>query len=236
MGLYMNADRHPSVYINETSLDGKNQDLYKRDFLTEWKEEQHSKFLQHRAVLENVLRQQRRLQAIQYQMIDEQSNNRKQHDKRTEEIVEEMNRFFNKMTMENIRMQAEFQKAMETQWFPIWQAAEELKDRLDKLEQLNGELANRMERQVEVQRRLAEKAIDYESSQKEVLHRLDNQEGLIDKVMRRLDHLRSILFERTHYLAEKIEAGSSSPARQLGRGSERSLTIYKNGDTREDTE
>jgi hypothetical protein len=36
---------------------------------------------------------------------------------------------------------------------------------------------------------------------------LDKQEALTEKIYRQLNHIRSILFERTNYLAEKMDEG-----------------------------
>jgi hypothetical protein len=36
---------------------------------------------------------------------------------------------------------------------------------------------------------------------------LENQEALTEKLMRKVDNFRSILYERTHFLADKIEEG-----------------------------
>ncbi|BAQ11936.1 hypothetical protein OXB_3467 [Bacillus sp. OxB-1] len=235
MGLYMNTDHHSAIYRNSERMDGLNQDSFKKDFLTDWKEEQQSIFRQQRSALENVLRQQRRMQAIQHQLMEEQSFAKRQHEEQDEAIREDMLRLFNKIKLEHIRLQAEFQQSIEQQWFPIWKSMEEMKGRLNHLEQLNKDLVNRLGEQTEAQHRMVEWKADYENAQQEVMQRLDNQEGLIDKIMRRLDHLRSIFFERTHFLAEKIEAGSPS-SKQLAQGSERSLTLYKKNDTQEDQE
>lgn len=43
--------------------------------------------------------------------------------------------------------------------------------------------------------------------QDEVLNRLEHQEALTEKITRQIEYFRSILFERTNYLAEKIESG-----------------------------
>lgn len=234
MGVYMNSDQNPDIFTNDSSLSGKNQDMYKKDFLADWREEQHSRFLQHHSALENVLRQQKRLQSIQYRMMEDQLADREYQEQRSEEVKDEVINLFHEVTMQNVQLQADYQRAMEAQWQPIWQAAEELKHRLDSLEQVNEELANRLEKQVNTQEQMAEQAARYEETQKDVLLRLDNQEGLIDKIARKLDHLRSVLFERTHFLAEKIEAGTLVRSKQIVQGSERSLTLYKKNDSQED--
>ncbi|RHW38281.1 hypothetical protein D1B33_05175 [Lysinibacillus yapensis] len=52
---------------------------------------------------------------------------------------------------------------------------------------------------------IAEKISGLEETQKDADHRADVQEGMIEKVRLQVDHLRSILFERSNFLEEKIE-------------------------------
>lgn len=72
------------------------------------------------------------------------------------------------------------------------------------------ELALKMEQQIELQEQLANQISKQENFQNEVLNRLENQEALTEKMIRKIDNFRSILYERTHYLAEKIEDGYNS--------------------------
>ena len=44
-----------------------------------------------------------------------------------------------------------------------------------------------------------------EETQNKLANRVESQEGLMEKVLRQIDHLRSILYERTNFLDEKIE-------------------------------
>jgi len=51
--------------------------------------------------------------------------------------------------------------------------------------------------------------VNIETKQEEfqtgVLNRLDTQEALTEKISRQLNHIRSIIFERTDYIATKLE-------------------------------
>ena len=47
----------------------------------------------------------------------------------------------------------------------------------------------------------------HEEHQVDVLKQLDKQEALTEKISRQLNHIRSIIFERTNYLATKLEDG-----------------------------
>ncbi|MDF2789330.1 MAG: hypothetical protein K0S80_2428 [Neobacillus sp.] len=83
--------------------------------------------------------------------------------------------------------------------------------------------------QEELQKQLSEKISKQEDFQTGVLTRLDQQEALTEKISRQLNHIRSILFERTNYLAEKIDEGykiTSSYVYNLMTGSDQPITFY----------
>jgi chromosome segregation ATPase len=69
----------------------------------------------------------------------------------------------------------------------------------------------------------------HEVGTKEVLVRLDQQEALVQRMLRQMNDFRSILFERTNHLVEKIESGyelTSSYIYKLMTGSDQPLTFY----------
>jgi hypothetical protein len=83
--------------------------------------------------------------------------------------------------------------------------------------------------QEELQKQLSEKFNQQEEFQSGVLTRLDQQEALTEKIFRQINHIRSILFERTNYLAEKIDEGykiTSSYVYNLMTGSDQPVTFY----------
>lgn len=80
-----------------------------------------------------------------------------------------------------------------------------------------------------LQKQLSEKISKQEEFQTGVLNRLDQQEALTEKIFRQINHIRSILFERTNYLAEKIDEGykiTSSYVYNLMTGSDQPITFY----------
>jgi hypothetical protein len=83
--------------------------------------------------------------------------------------------------------------------------------------------------QEELQKQLAEKFSKQEEFQTGVLNRLDQQEALTEKIFRQVNHIRSILFERTNYLAEKMDEGykiTSSYVYNLMTGSDQPISFY----------
>ena len=74
----------------------------------------------------------------------------------------------------------------------------------------NEELALKVEQQIEFQRDMVKQLSKQESFQEDFVNRLENQEALMEKLSRKIDDFRSILYERTHFLADKIEEGYNS--------------------------
>lgn len=68
-------------------------------------------------------------------------------------------------------------------------------------------LSEKMEQQIVLQKELAEKLLKQEGFQQEVIQRLENQEALAEKILRKVDHFRSILYERTNFINDKIGKG-----------------------------
>lgn len=83
-------------------------------------------------------------------------------------------------------------------------------DSLERYKSKNGELISKMDQQIELQQKMATEIAKQESLQHSVVNRLENQEALAEKMLRQMENLRSILYERTNYLAEKIEKGYAS--------------------------
>lgn len=63
----------------------------------------------------------------------------------------------------------------------------------------------KMDQQLELQNKIQLEISKQAESQREVSKRLENQEALTEKLLRQMDYLRSLVYERTNYLTEKIE-------------------------------
>lgn len=81
---------------------------------------------------------------------------------------------------------------------------------LERYEGKNEELVMKMDQQVALQQQITAQIDEQEKNQHEIVNRLENQEALSEKMLRQIDNFRSILYERTNYLAEKIEKGYNS--------------------------
>jgi hypothetical protein len=135
-----------------------------------------------------------------------------------------------KKALSELGVQTQIQEETQfTQWNHVGEQLNDLRNRLDRHEDTNHQLVLKMNQQLELQKEVAEKITKQKEFQGEVLERLDNQEALMDKISRQINHIRSILFERTNYLATKIDDGyklTSSYVYNLMTGSEKPLTFF----------
>jgi hypothetical protein len=147
------------------------------------------------------------------------------------ELIHEQNRTNAalKKALSELGLQSQHQEEIQSnQWHNVAEQLIDLKTRLERYEEANHQLVLQMNEQFEIQKDIAEKMTKQEEFQGGVLQRLDTQEALMDKISRQINHIRSILFERTNYLAAKIDDGykiTSSYVYKLMTGTDQPLTF-----------
>ncbi|MET0786738.1 MAG: hypothetical protein ABWY25_08545, partial [Paenisporosarcina sp.] len=97
----------------------------------------------------------------------------------------------------------------------VTQANQEVLLKLMQAEEANTQLQIKVDAQVNLQNQLVQQLAKQEEIQIEMGNRLENQEAFMEKIMRQIDYFRSVLFERTNYLAEKIDAGYTTFTQML---------------------
>jgi len=104
----------------------------------------------------------------------------------------------------------------------------EIAGKEENFEAVNEALVKTINEQLTTQEKLTDQLIEQKEIQKDTSSRLDNQEALMGKVIRQLDYLRSTVFERTHFLAGKIEESydlTSSYIYKLIRNSNKPISL-----------
>ena len=117
------------------------------------------------------------------------------------------------------------------QWDKVTAQLNELNTSNQKHKEYEELIIDLLKTQEELQKQLTEKFNNQEEFQTGVLTRLDQQEALTEKIFRQINHIRSVLFERTNYLAEKIDEGykiTSSYVYNLMTGSDQPITFLFN--------
>ena len=112
-------------------------------------------------------------------------------------------------------------------------------ERLVKHELQNEELTQKFGQQLDFQKQVVNQIYDQQKKNEEIINRMEIQEALLEKVVRQIDYFRSILYERSYYLAGKIENGytqTTSYITKLMTAPNHSITQFKiNGKQKEDS-
>lgn len=238
MGLFINNEKHPDVYKNNGQVLESNQRFYKTNSQAEMLEEQlrMNETLQRSFnELKDTVEIQATKQANQWKnfgnRLYELKKGNLQH-KNTENLVMEALKKLDEkntqlqVTMENERLG---KQQVIDQINYLSHSNQEFVEQLDKLVLATDLLDIKVDEQLDLQKQIAQQMLKQDDTHQEVLKRLDNQEALTEKILRQVDHFRSILFERTNYLAEKIEKGyhlTSSYFTNLVTSSDKPKTHY----------
>ncbi|KAA0964958.1 hypothetical protein FQ087_01125 [Sporosarcina sp. ANT_H38] len=218
MGLFINKNGHPDVFKNNADILGWNQEHYKIDPVAEWMKEQRE--MTHAVgdqfnIMETLLKQQKNAQSNQLKSIHNRLNEIKESDFRHEkfgnDVMESLKKVEtkNKLLQRTLMHEQIINRELIGKVNEVSQSNEEIVNRMETLTSADEEIMVKMNEQLDYQKLLSEQILEQKDVQNDMLSRLDNQEGLLGKVIRQLDYLRSVLFERTNFLSEKIEGGYS---------------------------
>ncbi|WP_121616080.1 hypothetical protein [Virgibacillus halodenitrificans] len=215
MGLYINH-RHGDIYKNNEGIQAPNQEVFIKNHVAEMIEEQQrvnkslsTSFYE----LKNLYEQQSNKQTHQWKDITTQLNQLKQlndtHDKLENDVIKVLQKLEgNQLSIQKLIEENYLSKeTYDQQLNEITSGYQDIADKLERHREVNEKLTSKVEQQTEWQKEIGEKVKEHEVSQEKVLERMENQEAITEKITRQMDHFRSILFERTNYLAEKVEEG-----------------------------
>jgi hypothetical protein len=238
MGLFINNNEHPEVFKNRAKITEPNQVISRQDYLSEFINEQQkvNKLLnQAFAELRIQTLKQEEVQSSQRNHFDHQLNDLRSRNLEHKEFEKQILVFFQKINEKNINLEASLEKEALLKHEIIHKVSQlsdhylEITDRMEKNEETHQQLTIKINEQLDLQKEVAEKMAKQEDFQGGMLKRLDRQEALLDKLSRQLNHIRSIIFERTNYLAAKIDDGykiTSSYVYKLMTGSEEPLNFF----------
>lgn len=216
MGLFINSNEHQNVYKNTKSIDEPNQLTLKRDYLKEILEEQQRVNSSLRKSYNEIklCSQERELQlANQWNDVSRKLKELNINNLQHKDFESKMINLIKALDEKNVNLQVTLEKeslikqAIFDHMNLQGMATQEIAVRMEKYEVGNDNLTLQMKQQIELHKKIADKLTAQEDFQTGVLTRLDKQEALTEKIARQLNHIRSILFERTNYLAEKVEEG-----------------------------
>lgn len=216
MGLYINNDKDGTIYKNEGPIMEPNQSYFKRDHFEELVKGQLdvNESLNHSIFgLKSLYEKQENAQVNKWKEVGNRLNELKainlQHELGQNYVVERLKG----LESENKKVQGilETDRLSEQELMKkmngLSQLNQKIVDQLEVYYAENAEVISRVDEQYEMQKQMADHASKQEDKQEEVLNRLENQEALTEKITRQIEYFRTILFERTNFLAEKIENG-----------------------------
>ena len=216
MGLFINHDHHPNVYKNQENVHATNQAFVKYNSLTGLLNEQQKanrELMRSLAELESRYEQQEIAQNGQWKLLKYQIKDLKvNHFHRVEfenQLVQRLETLDKKNShlQEIVERENPVTKPILEEINSLNNSNREMADRLKENEACNQGLSAQLNEQMNLQKEITEKLSIHEERQVDVLKRLDKQEALTEKISRQLNHIRSIIFERTNYLAMKLEDG-----------------------------
>jgi len=211
MGLYINHNNHEGIFENKERLSAPNQGFFIRNHVEEMIQAQQKVNATMGKAMDNLnLYQKQQEGKQQAYFIDMQHHLQEllKMNSRQEQVeghvmkqlldLEERNE-----KLSNILIDSGYREKEKIEQMYVSQ--QELLGQLQGYESEVQRLIGKIDEQRELHQQLAEKVNKQEGSQAKVLDRLENQEALTEKLLRQFDHFRSALFERTTFLAEKIE-------------------------------
>jgi len=228
MGLYINQNDHQQIYKNNKKIKGVNQSYYKRDYLTELlKEQQKRNHILHQSIsaIKTLNQQQQSIQVERFEnlvnqlyKIEQKNNQNEQNYYKMINQLEQLERE-NKKVQQLIQHDQSFEKEIKNEIQSLSTTHQKI---LNQLETNYNAFEEKINEQQNDQKKISTQLNKQAENQQKLTNRLDNNEALLEKVMRQIEFIRSSLFERTSFLAEKIENGyfiTSSYLTQLITGS-----------------
>ncbi|MFC4558401.1 hypothetical protein ACFO3D_09270 [Virgibacillus kekensis] len=238
MGLFINDNDHPDVYGNSGDIAEPNQEYFKYDYFGEMIEEQKKINRE----LANSFREMKSLnvqhnltQSKNWKDVRDQLNELKVSNIEHAEFERQAMEWLATLDRNNRKLQGilehgdTMKQGIIEQVKNLEQSNAKITDQLANYETTSQDLAMKINELTEASKEMSEQISRQGDNQDNVMNRLENQEALMEKTLRQIDHFRSILFERTNHIAEKIESSydmTSSYVYKLITGSEQPVSMY----------
>lgn len=216
MGLFIN--KNLNLFEGTRPSEETNQVTYRSDSLSELMAEQKRTLEtmknQYKAI-EKQVGKQNRIQTDRWTVakmrIEEVLENQEQQYQFEQEAIASIERLGrkNEELQEILDKKKSLNEELVSQIEILTRSNEQIVERLDKFDMDQEVILTKMDEQLEMQNQFATSLHEQQTVQTEIVDRLENQEGLMDKILRQLDYFRSVLFERTHFISEKIDKSIS---------------------------
>lgn len=238
MGLFINNSDHPNVFKNNGKILEPNQDYFHKDNFSEMINEQkeiNQTLSNAFSELKTFYHQNQQANASKWKNIGDQlqalRNREREHETFERQAMEWLARLDrnNQQLQHIIEHENTMKKDVAGKVESLNASSQKIVERLTAYETFNDELSRQMKELGDLNRQVSEHVTKQDHVQENVLDRMESQGALLEKVHRQISEFRSILFERSSYLAEKIEDSynlTSSYFFKLVSGSDQPLTWY----------
>ncbi|MDC3417140.1 hypothetical protein [Aquibacillus salsiterrae] len=214
MGLFINNDDHPDVYKNNGQLEDNNQQQFRLNYYSEMIKEHkelnnslsksfqrlNSHYQQHQ------INEQNQWQAMEEQLQKLANNQQKDKAFQQDALVR-----FNELTEQQKNLQHNLAASENTKSTILQELGQlhetnnQMLHQLESVESKSEEQLAMINQLIDTNQQLTKQLEQQSKTNERIDERLDNQEALMEKALRQLEHFRSIIFERSSDLAEKIE-------------------------------
>lgn len=233
----MNTQTHPNLFKNNNQIEEPNQSYYKSDYVKELLAEQEERNNSFQKAMRDIRRsfqshwllEEKRWGEVSEELktLKEKDKQHQVFEKQTREwimMLERNSQELHRIVEKNSTINEDILKEINR----IHQSNEAMIDQLAKFYEANQQFTHKMDVISEQQQVMAEQVTKQQDKQDKVIGQLENQEALMEKSYRQLSTLRSILFERTSFVVEKIEESyqlTSSVLYQYLTGNDKPLTL-----------
>src|SRR5699024_10472196 len=238
MGLFINNSDHPNVFKNNGKILEPNQNYFHKDNFSEMINEQkelNQSLSNAFHEIKTLYHSQQQANASKWKHVADQLQTLKEREREHESFERQAMEWLAKLDRNNQQLQHiienedTMKKDVAGRIESLDASSRQIVERLAAYEAANQDIIRQINELADLNRQMSERVTEHDSAQENMLDRLENQEALMEKVHRQISEFRSILFERSSYLAEKIEDSynlTSSYVYKLMRGSDQPLTWY----------
>ncbi|OEH56165.1 hypothetical protein AQ616_01205 [Oceanobacillus sp. E9] len=213
MSLYMNENEN--VYKSEQQLYAPNQQVFIRSHMSEVLEE-HNNIQQ--SIMKSIrrlnsqmagqgLKQQQNWDSItdQLQILEKDSMNHKMME---QNVLDKLQILEDSQQSISIQIKEEgiSKQQITSHLTELKKSQQVLQELMDSMQTTNEKYHDKVEEQNQMQQAVMQTLKDKEVETGKVYERLESQDALLEKVVRQMDHFRGVMYERTNYLAKKLES------------------------------
>lgn len=208
-------NENENVYKSEEQLHAPNQQIFIRSHMSEVLEE-------HNNVQQSIIKSIRRLNS---QMAGQGMKQQQNWDSIMDQLQILEKDSMNHKTMEQnvldkLRILEDSQKSISIQikeeglskqqitshLTELKKSQQVLQEMMDSMQITNEKYHDKVEEQNQLQQVVMQTLKEKDVETEKVQERLESQEALLEKVVRQMDHFRGVMYERTNYLAKKLES------------------------------